>query len=85
MLALRPLSVRVDIDHCEEPAGASGTVTGTRKDGGITDLRARQVNRCPGEFVGAVLAEAGNTLLRGEYAGSDCGGAVTASFEAIRQ
>jgi hypothetical protein len=66
-------------------AGASGTVTGTLRDGAITDLRARQVNPCPGHFTGAAVAESSNTVLRGQYAGSDCSGAVTASFEAVRQ
>ncbi len=53
--------------------------------GRVTDLRARQVNPCGGEFVGAVVIEGGGSVLRGQYAGSDCGGAVTASFEAVRQ
>ena len=51
----------------------------------VTDFRARQVSPCPGEFLGAVDVGSNGTVLRGQYAGSDCGGAVTASSEAIRQ
>src|SRR6266849_1730058 len=65
--------------------GSSGTVTGILAESRVTDLRARQVNPCGGEFVGAVVIEGGGSVLRGQYAGSDCGGAVTASFEAVRQ
>lgn len=65
--------------------GSSGTVTGILAESRVTDLRARQVNPSGGEFVGAVVIEGGGTVLRGQYAGSDCGGAVTASFEAVKQ
>lgn len=65
--------------------GTSGTVIGVLEQGRVSDFRARQVNPCAGEFLGAVDVESNGTVLRGQYAGSDCGGAVTASFEAIRQ
>jgi hypothetical protein len=64
--------------------GTSGTVIGLVEQGRVTDFRARQVNPCAGDFVGALMVDGNGTLLRGQYAGSDCGGAVTASFEAVR-
>jgi hypothetical protein len=65
--------------------GTSGTVIGVLERGRVTDFRARQVNPCAGEFVGALVVDGNGAVLRGQYAGSDCGGAVTASFEAVRQ
>jgi hypothetical protein len=63
--------------------GTAGTILGVVEHGRIAEFRVRQVHPCPGEFVAAVLVD--GTVLRGQYGGSDCGGAVTASFEAVRQ
>ncbi len=65
--------------------GTSGTVTGVLEEGRVLDFRARQLNPCPGEFLGTVAVENNASVLRGRYSGSDCGGAVAASFEAARQ
>lgn len=65
--------------------GTSGTVTGVLEEGRVLDFRARQVNPCLGEFLGTVAVENNANLLRGRYSGLDCGGAVSASFEAARQ
>jgi hypothetical protein len=65
--------------------GTSGTVTAILEQGRLTEFRARQVNPCPGDFVGDVAVQGDGNMLRGQYSGADCGGAVTASFEAARQ
>lgn len=65
--------------------GTSGTVMGIVEGGRVKDFRARQVNPCFGEFLGAAALEQDANVLRGRYSGSDCGGTVTASFEAVRQ
>jgi hypothetical protein len=65
--------------------GTSGTVIGVVEEGRVTHFRARQVNPCPGEFVGTLVVDGNGALLRGQYAGSDCSGAVKASFQATRQ
>lgn len=63
--------------------GTSGTLTGVLTENGIRELRARQINPCPGEFGGVAVLEAGITL-RGSYVGRDCNGSVTASFTVMR-
>ncbi|MBI4589996.1 MAG: hypothetical protein HY725_14275 [Candidatus Rokubacteria bacterium] len=65
--------------------GTSGTVTGTIREGNISDFQARQVNPCEGKLAGMAVIENNNIRLRGSYTGSDCSGSVTASFVVNRQ
>jgi hypothetical protein len=65
--------------------GTSGSVSGTVQEGRIVAFRAKQVNPCEGDLMGAAVIEDGGARLRGSYAGDDCNGHVTASFVVSRQ
>jgi hypothetical protein len=65
--------------------GSSGHVVVQPGDGRTWRLRALQVNPCQGAFTGSLVQEAGGAGLRGQYAGSDCTGSVSAAFEVQRR
>jgi hypothetical protein len=64
--------------------GTSGTLTGTVTGERLT-IQAKQMNPCPGDFIGTAAIGENGATLGGSYTGRACGGVVTASFTVVRQ
>jgi hypothetical protein len=90
----QPISMRVTFTIVQQGSevsgtwtttgGTSGTLTG-RVTGERLTIQAKQMNPCPGDFIGTAAIGENGATLGGSYTGQACGGAVTASFTVVRQ